>query len=122
MIHTSVRHGGQAPVRARVVDICDHGARVVLRSGIGVGERVDLDLECEVPLRVHLGFGVDSLVIDGPMHMHLVSVSATAVRSSLISKRRWAVGLEFNDDASFEDRQFLQHYVDHLHELESWNS
>ncbi|MCW2960164.1 MAG: hypothetical protein JWM25_1462 [Thermoleophilia bacterium] len=95
---------------------------MVLREGIEVGERIDLDLECEVPLRVHLGFDVDSLVIDGPMHTHLVSVSATAVRTNHLSKRLWAIGLEFDDDTSFEDRQFLQNYVDHLRELESWNS
>ncbi len=51
--------------RARVVDISDLGVRLMLRRRLPVGARVLVDMECDLPLRVHLGYDAHSLVVDG---------------------------------------------------------
>ena len=109
-----------SPVRARALDICDHGVRLMLRKRIDVGQLIELDLECELPLRVHLGYDADSLIIDGPMHTHLVRVEARVVRSERAPNRFWEIGAEFDTRAGYHDLRFVQHYVDHLRDQESW--
>ncbi|MCW2956458.1 MAG: hypothetical protein JWO69_1327 [Thermoleophilia bacterium] len=123
VIRATVRRRGPGITfsKARVVDICDHGARLLLRRGFELGEELTLDLECEVPLRVHLGFDAHSLVIDGPMHTQLVELIVTVVRAERLPNRLWEIGVEFAPTTAFEERQFVQSFVDHLRELESWH-
>lgn len=118
MIRASVRQAEleDAPVvRARAIDLSDSGARLVLRRRLPVGSRVILDVECELPLRVHLGYDVDALVIDGPMHTHLVRIAGTIRRAERLPNRLWDVGIEFCPDTSrFDELQIMQFYIDHL--------
>jgi len=107
----------ESPANVRLVNISDNGVRLELRRRIPVGARVVLDLECELPLRVHLGFDADSLVVDGPMHMHLVRVAGSVVRSERQGPRMWHVGIELCPDSSrFDELQAVRYYVDHLRE------
>lgn len=101
--------------RARAIDLSDSGARLMLRRRLPVGARVVLDMECELPLRVHLGYDADSLVIDGPMHTHLVRIAGTVRRAQRLPNRLWEVGIEFCPDTTrFDELQVMQFYVDHL--------
>jgi c-di-GMP-binding flagellar brake protein YcgR len=112
----------QLITRARVVDISDMGVRMLLRRRLPVGARVLVDMECELPLRVHLGYDAHSLVVDGPMHMHLVRIAGTVTR---LERRggMYEVGIEFCEDTTrFDELQVLQFYVDHLREQEAWSS
>jgi c-di-GMP-binding flagellar brake protein YcgR len=105
----------QAVARARAVDLSDAGARLMLRRRLPVGSRVVLDLDCELPLRVHLGYEADSLVVDGPMHTHLVRIAGTVRRAERLPNRLWDVGIEFCPDTTrFDELQVMQFYIDHL--------
>lgn len=106
--------------RARIVDVSDLGVRMLLRRRLPEGARVLVDMECELPLRVHLGYDAHSLVVDGPMHMHLVRIAGTVKRVER-EGRLFDVGIEFCDETTrFDELQVLQFYVDHLREQESW--
>ena len=107
--------------RARVVDISDHGIRMLLRRRLPLGARVVVDMECELPLRVHLGYDAHSLVVDGPMHTHLVRIAGTVRRVERQENRLFEVGIEFCEDTTrFDELQVVQFYVDHLREQEAW--
>ena len=111
----------QLVTRARIVDISEVGVRVMLRRRLPVGARVLVDMECDLPLRVHLGYDAHSLVVDGPMHTHLVRIAGTVARSERRG-RLYDVGVEFCEDTTrFDELQVLQFYVDHLREQESWS-
>lgn len=118
VIRATVRHAGledQTISRARAIDLSDSGARLLLRRRMPVGQRVVLDMECELPLRVHLGYDADALVIDGPMHTHLVRIAGTVRRSERLPNRLWEVGIEFCPDTTrFDELQIMQFYVNHL--------
>lgn len=110
-----------APVRARAVDVSEHGVRLLLRKREQVGTRVIIDMECELPLRVHLGYDADSLVVDGPMHTHLVRIAGEVRRCDRVGDRLWEVGVEFcGETTRFDELQLMQFYVDHLREREAW--
>lgn len=107
--------------RARVVDISDHGIRMLLRRRLPLGARVVVDMECELPLRVHLGYDAHSLVVDGPMHTHLVRIAGTVRRVERQENRLFEVGIEFCENTTrFDELQVVQFYVDHLREQEAW--
>ncbi|MCB0878100.1 MAG: PilZ domain-containing protein [Thermoleophilia bacterium] len=109
--------------RGRVLDLSDTGVRMVLRRRMPVGARVVLDMECELPLRVHLGYDADSLVIDGPMHTHMVRIAGTVTRSQRLPNRMFEVGVEFCEDTTrFDELQVLQFYVDHLRDRDAWST
>jgi hypothetical protein len=110
--------------RARAIDLSDQGARVLLRRRVPVGARVIIDMECELPLRVHLGYDADSLVIDGPMHTHLVRIAGTVRRAERLPNRLWDIGIEFCDETTrFDELQVMRFYVDHLRgEQEPWST
>ena len=108
--------------RARIVDISDLGIRMLLKRRLPVGARVLVDLECELPLRVHLGYDVDALVVDGPMHTHLVRVAGTVARLDR-EGGLYHVGVEFCADTTrFDELQVVRFYVDHLREQEAWGA
>lgn len=108
--------------RARVVDLSEFGVRLLLRRRLPVGSRVLVDMECELPLRVHLGYDAHSLVVDGPMHSHLVRIAGTVTRSERQRSRLYEVGIEFCEDTTrFDELQIMQFYVDHLREQETWS-
>lgn len=108
--------------RAQVLDISDMGIRVRLRRKVPVGARVLVDMECELPLRVHLGYDAHSLVVDGPMHTHLVRIAGVVTRSVPTRSRQYEVGIEFCEDTTrFDELQLVQFYVDHLREQETWS-
>jgi hypothetical protein len=110
----------QLLTRARIVDISDLGVRMLLRRRLPIGARVLVDMECDLPLRVHLGYDAHSLVVDGPMHTHLVRIAGT-IRRMERTGRLYDVGIEFCEDTTrFEELQVLQFYVDHLREQETW--
>lgn len=119
-IRVIVRGASGIPQRARTTDISDHGLALKLRRRVEVGQRIALDLECELPLRVHLGYAADLLVIDGPMRTHVVRVEGRVVRAERRADRSWHVGLEICPDTPFDERQIVQMYVDHLRDDESW--
>ncbi|MCW2926497.1 MAG: hypothetical protein JWM86_465, partial [Thermoleophilia bacterium] len=103
VIRATVRQAelNDAPVTtARAVDISDSGVRLLLRRQVPVGQRVVLDLECELPLRVHMGYDAHSLVIDGPMHTHLVRIAGNVARAVRLPNRLWEVGIEFCEDTT----------------------
>jgi c-di-GMP-binding flagellar brake protein YcgR len=108
------------PTRARAVDISEYGAKLMLRRRYETGSRVTVDLECELPLRVHLGYDADSLVIDGPMHTHMVRLEARVVRCIRASDRLWDVGLEFHADTPIHERHVVHGFVEHLRDNEAW--
>jgi len=116
----SVDGSDGVPTRARAVDISEHGAKLLLRRKYDTGSRVSVDLECEMPLRVHLGYDADSLVIDGPMHTHLVRLEARVVRCSRASDRLWDIGLEFASETPVHDQHVIYGFVEHLRDTESW--
>lgn len=102
--------------RARIADISDQGVRLLVRRRLPVGARVLVDMECDLPLRVHLGYDAHSLVVDGPMHTHLVRIAGTVARLDRHG-RLYDVGIEFCEDTTrFDELQVLQFYVDHLRE------
>lgn len=108
--------------RAQVLDISDLGVRLRLRRRVPVGARVLVDMECELPLRVHLGFDAHSLVVDGPMHTHLVRIAGVVSRSSPTRSRQYEVGIEFCEETTrFDELQLVQFYVDHLREQDTWS-
>jgi c-di-GMP-binding flagellar brake protein YcgR len=108
--------------RARVRDISDVGIRLLLLRRLPVGARVTVDLECELPLRVHLGFDVHSLVVNGPMHTHLVRIAGTVTRIERLPNRLFEVGIELCEDTTrFDELQVMKYYVDHLREQEDWS-
>ncbi|MCW2926675.1 MAG: hypothetical protein JWM86_643, partial [Thermoleophilia bacterium] len=73
------------------------------------------------PLRVHMGYDAHSLVIDGPMHTHLVRIAGNVARAVRLPNRLWEVGIEFCEDTTrFDELQLVQFYVDHLREQETW--
>jgi len=110
-----------SPSPARAVDISDTGVRLLLRRRSPVGSRVVLDLECELPLRVHLGYDADSLVVDGPMHTHVVRIAGTVARCVRRDPRLWEIGVEFCADTTrFDELQVMRLYVDHLREQDQW--
>jgi hypothetical protein len=112
----------QLIARARVTDISDMGVRLLLRRRLPVGARVLVDMECDLPLRVHLGYDAHSLVVDGPMHTHLVRLAGTVARLDR-QGRLYDAGIEFCEDTTrFDELQVLQFYVDHLREQETWTT
>lgn len=129
VIRAAVRHAeleDQSVSRARAIDLSDTGARLLLRRRLPVGARVVLDFECELPLRVHLGYDADSLVIDGPIHTHLVRIAGTVRRAERRPNRLWDVGIEFCPETTrFDELQVMQFYLDHLKgergEDQSWD-
>lgn len=108
------------PTKARAIDMSERGAKLMLRRRYDLGSRVTVDLECELPLRVHLGYDADSLVIDGPMHTHLVRLEARVVRCQRASDRLWDVGVEFLANTPVHERQVVYSYVEHLRDGEAW--
>lgn len=122
VIRTTVRVplSDVAPMRARSIDLCEDGARLLVRRRLSEGMGIEVDMECELPLRVHLGFDIDSLVIDGPMHTHLVRLRAEVVRCTRRDDRMYEVGIRFVEDGAWHDLQVMQSYVDHLREYEAW--
>lgn len=122
IVRALVRSPGSdtAPHRARAVDLCEDGARVLLRRRLVVGAPIEIDLECEMPLHLHLGFDADSLVIDGPMHTHLVRLRAEVVRCERRADRLYETGILFSDDGAWHDLQVVASYIGHLREYESW--
>ncbi len=108
--------------RGRVTDVSDLGVRMVLRRRMPVGARVVVDMECELPLRVHLGYDAHSLVVDGPVHTHLVRIAGTVTRVERQPNRLFEIGIEFCEDTTrFDELQVMQFYVEHLRERESWS-
>lgn len=124
VIKATVRQAGlqdASPIKAKAVDISDGGVSLLARRNLPLGSRVLLDMECELPLRVHLGFDADSLVIDGPMHTHLVRVAGVVVRAQRAPGRRWQLGIQLCEENSrFDELQSVKYYVDHLREQDSW--
>jgi hypothetical protein len=107
--------------RARVLDISDVGVRVRTRRKFPVDARVLVDMECVLPLRVHLGYDAHSLVVDGPMHTHLVRIAGVVTRLTPLPGRQYEVGIEFCEDTTrFDELQLVQFYVDHLRERDTW--
>lgn len=107
--------------RAKVVDVSDLGVRLQLRRRLPKGSCVVVDLECELPLRVHLGYDANSLVVDGPMHTHIARIAGTVRRAERLPNRLWEVGVEFCPDTTrFEELQVIRFYVDHLREQDAW--
>lgn len=101
--------------RARAIDLSGNGARLTLRRRMPVGARVIVDLECELPLRVHLGYDADSLVVDGPMLTHMVRIAGTVRRADRLPNRLWEIGVEFCPDTTrFDELQAMRFYLDHL--------
>lgn len=122
IVRAVVRSPGSAnaPHRARAVDLCEDGARILLRRRLAIGAPIEIDLECELPLHLHLGYDADSLVVDGPMHTHLVRLHATAIRCERRSDKLYETGIRFTDQAAWHDMQVVASYVSHLREYESW--
>lgn len=109
-------------MRARVLDISEAGVRVRTRRRLPEGARVLLDMECVLPLRVHLGYDAHSLVVDGPMHTHLVRIAGEVARVERTPSRTYEVGIAFCDETTrFDELQLVQFYVDHLRDRESWS-
>jgi hypothetical protein len=71
-------------------------------------------------MRVHLGFDADALVIDGPMHTHLVRVEATVRQVQRIGPRLLRIGVAFDHASALDDYQLIAHFVDHLRERAGW--
>lgn len=107
--------------RAHVCDISDLGVRVLLRRRLPVAAHVIVDMECELPLRVHLGFDAHSLVVNGPMNTHLVRIAGIVTRLQRLPNRLFEVGIEFCEDLTrYDELQTVRYYVDHLREQEDW--
>lgn len=105
----------------RVLDIAERGLRVGLRgTPPALGERVVVELECEVPLRVHLGFDTDALIIDGPLHAHVVRFEGRVIRIDLGRSGRHQLGIEIVPECDPDVRAILRSYVDHLSAQDSW--
>ncbi|MEO6867657.1 MAG: PilZ domain-containing protein [Gaiellales bacterium] len=101
----------------RAVDISDLGVRVLVKRRLPLGARVFVDMECELPLRVHLGYDAHSLVVDGPMHTHLVRVAGQVARLERLGSHLFDAGIEFSPEVTrFDELQVVQSYVDHLRE------
>lgn len=114
--------GDERMLTARAVDIGDNGLRLSLPRRMQVGTEVTIDLECELPLRVHLGYDAHSLVVDGPMYTHLVRVVGIVRRVERRGPRRWDVGIEISPGSTrFDELQVIRCYVDHLREQEAWS-
>ena len=109
------------PTKARAIDMSEHGAKLLLRRRFDTGARVTVDLECELPLRVHLGYDADSLVIDGPMHTHLVRIEARVVRCQRASDRLWDIGVEFHASTPAHERHVIYSFVEHLRDGEAYS-
>lgn len=105
-------------LRADVLDLSDDGCCVRAPAVLPVGTPVEVDLECQVPVRVRLGFDPDALVVDGPMHTHLVSIAGRVVRVDPTSGRNgWRIGIALNVEGTRQDElETMCSYVDFLHE------
>ena len=107
--------GDGAILHARAVNLCDLGMHLQLPRRMPVGTEVLVDLECELPLRVHLGYDADSLVVDGPMHTHIVRVAGVVRRAERRTSHSWDIGIEICPRSTrFDELQVVRSYVDHL--------
>ncbi len=107
--------------RGRVRDLSDHGACIVMRRHLPVGSLVQVDLECEMPLRVHLGYDMDSLVVDGPMHTHVVRIAGVVSRIVRLPNRHCELGIRFSPQSCrFDELQALQVFVDNIRENDAF--
>lgn len=103
--------------RSRVADIAERGISVRARSAIPEGTRVMLELEVIMPTRLHLGFDLSALVIDGPPASFFARVPATVVRSRPLADGSWELGMEFaTEECGSDDLQIVDLYLDHLRE------
>ena len=108
------REPGLRPVTARVVDVGEHGIGLRAHGRFRAGERVELDLEAEVPLRVHLGFDLEALVIDGPLRAHTMAVHGTITRCRPHGDRTWDVGVAFDLDGDRDACEQVRCFLEHL--------
>lgn len=116
MLHVST-------IDAQVVDLSDRGICLRTQRMLAVGTRVHVDLECQVPIRVHMGFDPDALIIDGPMHTHLVRVTGTIVRASSDGPRSggWRIGVQVcPQQTNVEELETMRSYVEFLREQLTW--
>lgn len=113
-----VRRTGALDAEAgHALDVTPYGLRIhVAGMRPRIGERLMLELECEVPVPVHLGFDLDALVIDGPLLTHVAAVPVRVVRCDDAGDglEGWDLGLEVGLDADPEERHMLQVFVEHL--------
>lgn len=103
-----------------VLDISHSGLRIKTEREHFIGSKVLVDLECEVPLQVHLGFDVDSLVVNGPMYRQLVQVAGYVTHAEADLASNWNLGISFCEQESDPlELEQIYTYIDYLLDQDS---
>lgn len=120
-LHIELRMAGGQAVRASVVDLGPNGLGLHTRRKLQIGQTLDVEVVCELPLRVHLGFDMHALVIDGPTFVHSARLAMRIVRVEPDAERGsgYRVGLEVCDSASRADRRGWDIFLDHVRDHEA---
>jgi hypothetical protein len=101
---------------ARSWNLGERGACVHLPRTLQVGSVIRIELEVIMPVKVHLGFDFDALVIDGPQMSHFIRVDAVVRRADPHPDGGWLLGIEFDVDPSDDACDILDDYLAHLHQ------
>lgn len=120
-LRIELRMAGGEAVRASVVDLSPNGLGLHTRRKLEIGHILDVEVVCELPLRVHLGFDMHALVVDGPMFVHSARVPMTICRAEPDAEKGsgYRVGLELCDDAPRADRRGWDIFLDHVRDHEA---
>jgi hypothetical protein len=106
--------GDDLTLDARSWDLGERGASVRLPRTLQVGSRVRVELEVIMPVKVHLGFDFDALVIEGPQMSHFVRIDAVVRRTEPVAGGGWLVGLEFDVTGCEDAIEVLDNYLAHV--------
>lgn len=106
--------GDELVLDARSWDLGERGASVKLPRTLQVGTRVRCELEVIMPVKVHLGFDFDALVIEGPNMSHFVRIDAVVRRAQPDPDGGWLLGLEFDPECDEDTTDVLDAYLAHL--------
>lgn len=104
--------------RSRTVDIAEGGMCLRTRQRLPLGHHLELDVEVVMPMRVHLGFDADALVIDGPPVIHSARLSGVVRRCTTTRGGYHDVGIELDDSCDLEEVRVLQMYCDTLRDAD----
>jgi hypothetical protein len=121
-VHGVIEHddpllGTRVSLPVEVADLGELGACIRSDHPFPLSADVALELSCDLPLRVHLGYDLDALVVDGPMHTHLVRVHGRIARCEPAPSARggWLIGVALCGTRSFcDDLDTLRSFVDVL--------
>jgi hypothetical protein len=102
--------------RCTTTDASERGLCLHTGHRFPIGHELDLDVEVYLPLRVHLGYTVDALVIDGPEVTHSARLRARVQRCESVGDGTWETGVEFLAGNDPSELRVIDLFLEHLRE------